>query len=69
MTLEAPGGRPGVRVGGLAADVDLEKAHFKMSVRKPKGLGLTKGLVRLDSRPEVPVRILLGPFAPARGRV
>jgi len=69
MTLEATDGRPGVRAGGLAADVDLEKAHFKMSVRKLKGLGLTESLVRLDSRLEVPFRILLDPFAPARGRV
>ena len=37
-------GRPGVRAGDLAADLDRERLAFKADVRKLKALGLTESL-------------------------
>jgi len=38
------GSQPGVRAGDLAVQIGVEKAAFKVKVRKLKGLGLTESL-------------------------
>jgi hypothetical protein len=53
--------RPGVRAADLAHDTAMEKAGFKINVRKLKGLGLTESLsvgYRLSPRGEAVLRSL-----------
>jgi len=53
--LEAVRGTPGKRAAGLAEAVGIDRARFKVNVRKLKGLGLTESLsvgYRLSPRGE-----------------